>query len=111
MYHICGTLSLNFNLLAINATNCMTEPSPLLREETSAEPPLLRSVPSAGSFTRLPVTPMTPHSPGSPSAFFYHTATANIVVLAPPSPSDSNVSSAATTGAAAPARPSGDGCA
>ncbi|ETI39895.1 hypothetical protein L917_13887 [Phytophthora nicotianae] len=71
-------------------------PSPLLAPSPE-EPPMLRSVPSAGSFPRLPVTPMTPRSPGSPSSFFLHTGTANIVVLAPPSPTDSSVSHSATT--------------
>ncbi|KAL4087057.1 hypothetical protein PRIC1_012957 [Phytophthora ramorum] len=63
-------------------------------------PPLLAPSPepSAGSFTRLPVTPMTPRSPGSPSAFFYHTASTNIVVLAPPSPSESSVSCSTSAG-------------
>ncbi|KAG3115543.1 hypothetical protein PI125_g5434 [Phytophthora idaei] len=75
------------------------QPAPLspLLAPSPEEPPMLRSVPSAGSFPRLPVTPMTPRSPGSPSAFFLHTGTTNIVVLAPPSPTDSSVSQSATT--------------
>ncbi|KAE9035365.1 hypothetical protein PR003_g7677 [Phytophthora rubi] len=67
----------------------MPEPAPA---EAFHDPPLLRSVSSTGSLTRMPVMPMTPGSPGSPCPFFYHTATANIVVLAPPSPSESNIS-------------------
>ncbi|KAF1774110.1 Phosphatidate cytidylyltransferase [Phytophthora cactorum] len=75
------------------------QPAPLspLLAPSPEEPPMLRSIPSAGSFPRLPVTPMTPRSPGSPSAFFLHTGTTNIVVLAPPSPTDSSVSQSATT--------------
>ncbi|KAG1689306.1 hypothetical protein DVH05_002374 [Phytophthora capsici] len=65
------------------------------------EPPMLRSMPSVGSFPRMPVTPMTPQSPGSPNSFFLHTATANIVVLAPPSPTDSIASRSATTASSA----------
>ncbi|CAI5702943.1 unnamed protein product [Peronospora effusa] len=41
--------------------------------------------------------PMTPSSPGSPSTFYYDTATVNIVVLAPPSPSEASVSSPASS--------------
>ncbi|KAL3661298.1 hypothetical protein V7S43_013503 [Phytophthora oleae] len=62
------------------------------------EPPMLRSMSSVGSFPRMP---MTPQSPGSPSAFFLHTATTNIVVLAPPSPTDSSASRSATIASAA----------
>ncbi|RQM15359.1 hypothetical protein DD237_005363 [Peronospora effusa] len=40
--------------------------------------------------------PMTPRPPG-PSTLYYDTATVNIVVLAPPSPSEASVSSPATS--------------
>ncbi|KAG7391536.1 hypothetical protein PHYPSEUDO_004606 [Phytophthora pseudosyringae] len=68
----------------------VTPPSP-------EEPPMLRGVPSTGCFPWMPATPMTPRSPGSPSTFFLHTATTNIVVLSPPSPTDSSVSRSAST--------------
>ncbi|CAI5737844.1 unnamed protein product [Peronospora destructor] len=41
--------------------------------------------------------PTTPSSPGSPSTFYYDTATVNIVVLAPPSPSEASISSPASS--------------
>ena len=48
--------------------------------------------------------PTTPSLPGSPSTFYnyYGTATVNIVVLAPPSPGETNVSSSASSSDSSP---------